>query len=424
MSHLFFIISLMTASRDWIQEVVTSRQTQIALLSVEGIGRRTWGRIRVKVEELELGFNQAWHEIQRRPKTFGLNARQSLAVEEFGKKWGTPENWSEYLVEQQIKVILREGEELIRAARGERGGKWSDGDLLAKQELIQTDEFYPPLLQEIADPPEILFVRGKLENLQAKLPVAVVGTRRMTYYGKDCSEKIGAELAGAGATVVSGFMYGIDVTAQKAAVAAGGKTVGVLGFGFKHCFPPRQTRLMERMIADGQTFITEYPPDVRAREGTFPERNRIVAGMSWGTVVVEAAVRSGSLITAQLALDAGREVMAVPGPITNPYSEGTKWLLSSGATLVSSGAEVVARLRGEVGALSGGVGQLEADQGGASFSPIQEQILICLKKSPLGLTLEQLHDLTKIPAGQLQSETMMLNLGQHLRLRGELIQIS
>jgi len=188
------------------------------------------------------------------------------------------------------------------------------------------------------------------------------------------------------------------------------------------------------MIEGGQTFMTEYPPATAARAGTFPERNRLVAGMSWGTVVVEAAARSGSLITAGLALDYGREVMAVPGPITSEYSEGTKQLLSSGATLVSSGAEIIAQLRGELGAMDDGSDERSAGQGRPTknsllrqnweqFTQEQRQLLSCLQQAPLGLTLEQLQMETQLPVAELQSQISVLTLGGWLKVESELVQL-
>jgi len=140
---------------------------------------------------------------------------------------------------------------------------------------------------------------------------------------------------------VSGFMYGVDTYAHQMAVENKGFTVGVLGFGFGQLYPAGNKKFFAKMLAEGNCFITEYPPWVGSHKGNFPERNRIVAGMSLATVVIEAGQESGSHITARLAGEYGRGICAVPGPITNPYSEGTKWLVNQGARLVSSATEIL-----------------------------------------------------------------------------------
>jgi DNA processing protein len=142
-------------------------------------------------------------------------------------------------------------------------------------------------------------------------------------------------------SIVSGFMYGVDVTAQQVALQqAGGRTIGVLGFGFEHCFPRSQRQLMEEFVARGAIFLTEFAPRISAHAGNFVQRNRIIAGLAPATLVIEAAERSGSHITAAYANEYGRLVMAVPGPITNPYSQGTKALIEQGATLVTSSRDI------------------------------------------------------------------------------------
>lgn len=212
--------------------------------------------------------------------------------------------------------------------------------------LIGTeDEEYPPLLREVDDPPPVLFAKGAVAHWeQAALPIAVVGTRNVTLYGRMATEKIASELAELGAVLISGLMYGVDTIAHLTAVRSGGKTVAVLGYGFDHCYPQEHRPVLDELLAQGATFLTEYPPWKIANKGNFPARNSIVAGMSAAVVVTEAAEKSGSMITAQCANDEGRAVCAVPGPITNPYCEGTKCLINQGAVLVGSGAEIVEQL--------------------------------------------------------------------------------
>lgn len=204
------------------------------------------------------------------------------------------------------------------------------------------DKTYPELLLSIPDFPPVLFVIGKLIS-KCPLPIAVVGTRKMTSYGKMVTGLLTKDLVRSGAQIISGFMYGVDTFAHESAVEIGGYTVGVLGYGFDHLYPntKHQRALKERIIRSGGGFISEYLPETPPNPGRFPERNRIVAGLSKGVLVTEAASKSGSKITANLATEYGRDVFAVPGPITSPYSEGTKDLINQGAKLVASAQDIL-----------------------------------------------------------------------------------
>ncbi|WP_353928739.1 DNA-processing protein DprA [Desulfofundulus kuznetsovii] len=204
------------------------------------------------------------------------------------------------------------------------------------------DKDYPQLLRVIFDPPPGLFVRGTLPPPGGQA-VAVVGSRRPTPYGVAVAEKLGEELARAGVTVVSGMARGIDSAAHRGALAAGGRTMAVLGCGVDVVYPRENKRLMEDIIEAGAV-ISEFPPGSPPEAWHFPVRNRIISGLSRATVVVEAAEKSGALITADLALDQGRDVMAVPGPVTSPQSRGPNQLIKQGARLVESVADVLEEL--------------------------------------------------------------------------------
>jgi DNA processing protein len=196
----------------------------------------------------------------------------------------------------------------------------------------------------VPDHPPLLFVKGNLALLQTQM-VAVVGTRNITNYGQAVTSKITRELIEAGITICSGFMYGVDACAHRTAITNHGKTVAVLGYGFDHLFPAHFHSFFDEMLETGNTFVTEYAPFVQPTQGTFPQRNRIIAGLSLGVVVTEAAGKSGSHITAEAAVEYDRSVYAVPGPITNPYTEGTKALINLGALCISSGQEVLIDLK-------------------------------------------------------------------------------
>lgn len=206
------------------------------------------------------------------------------------------------------------------------------------------EDEYPGLLKQTADFPLLLFVKGDISVLCTD-SIAVIGTRKATSYGEQVTKKLVCELVDYDYTIISGCMYGIDAIAHQQTIDSGGKTIAVLGYGFNYITPERLAPLQEKILQSGGCLITEYLPYVVANKGTFPERNRIVAGISLGVLVTEAALKSGTHITVDCALDAGREVFAVPGSIYNPYTLGTKHLLNQGAKLVSSGADIVAEFK-------------------------------------------------------------------------------
>jgi len=205
--------------------------------------------------------------------------------------------------------------------------------------LIQEDELYPPLLREIHDPPVVLYVWGQLTKRDHHT-IGVVGSRHATHYGLNAAKKLSFQIAYSGYAVISGLARGIDTAAHEAALAAKGRTIAVLGSGIGKLYPPENMALAERISQNGAV-ISEYPVDRIADKQTFPYRNRIVAGWGCGLIVVEAPLRSGSLITAQQATEQGRTVYAVPGPIDKPTSAGCNRLIQQGAKLVMDGGDVL-----------------------------------------------------------------------------------
>jgi len=208
--------------------------------------------------------------------------------------------------------------------------------------LVEGGDGYPGLLSRIVDPPGLLFVRGRIEPCDA-LAVAVVGARNASPYGKRVAWQLAGGLARAGYTVVSGLARGIDAAAHRGALDAGGRTIAVLGTGVLEIYPPEHEPLAAEVLARGAV-VSEAPPLAEAHAGAFPQRNRIVSGLSLGTVVVEAAERSGALITARLATEQGREVFAVPGPIDSRTSRGCHGLIRDGAKLVESIDDILEEL--------------------------------------------------------------------------------
>ncbi len=205
--------------------------------------------------------------------------------------------------------------------------------------LTQDDEDYPPLLREIYDPPIVLYVKGTL-TAKDRNAVAIVGSRQTTHYGLEVSRKFGYQLAYVGVTVVSGGARGIDTAAHQGALNARGRTVAVLGTGINIVFPSENGELFERIAANGAV-ITQFPFNRQADKQSFPIRNRIVAGMTLGTVVVEANLTSGALITANFATEYGRQVFAVPGRIDSPRSKGTHELIKKGAKLCEGAEDIL-----------------------------------------------------------------------------------
>jgi DNA processing protein len=202
-----------------------------------------------------------------------------------------------------------------------------------------TDPEYPRPLREIYDPPTLLYVRGNADVLNEPA-VSVVGTRKPTLYGTQMAERLGRELAARGVTIVSGMARGIDAISHQGAMAVNGRAIGVLGTGVNICYPKENKKLYEKVLERG-AIISEFPLGTHPAPENFPIRNRIVAGMPVGVVVVEGAQYSGSLITARLAMEFGREVFAVPGNVTQPVSFAPNQLIRQGAKLVTNGEDVI-----------------------------------------------------------------------------------
>jgi DNA processing protein len=204
------------------------------------------------------------------------------------------------------------------------------------------DERYPPVLKRIYDPPPVLYIKGSLTGSD-NLAIAIVGSRRCSLYGQEQSSRLAHFLGSAGFTIVSGMARGIDTAAHQGALSAGGRTIAVQGCGLGNIFPPENKKLFE-LIAESGACISELPLRYEPLSENFPPRNRIIAGLALGTIVVEAGLYSGGLITARAALENNREVMAVPGKVDSPLSKGAHQLLKQGARLVESVEDVTEAL--------------------------------------------------------------------------------
>ncbi len=282
------------------------------------------------------------------------------------------------------------------------------------------DPQYPSCLFELDAFPVVLFIQSELDldsvsQVLAKQNVGVVGTRRITGYGTYVTKKIIEELSNFSTqeetAIVSGFMYGVDQVAHRAVLATGITTIAVLAHGLQRV-PSRDARLLAELVELGGVVISEYVPWAAAQKWTFIERNRIVAALSSVVLVTEAAANSGSLHTVQFGLDLGRTIGAVPGPITNPYCEGTRWLVNQGAALVASGGDVYTLLTGQ-----------EIDRQQAAHLPNQtnesslsEKLLSLISSQPL--STDELVEKTQQPLTTVLAELSKLELQKRILRQG------
>ncbi|MCC3381363.1 DNA-processing protein DprA [Paenibacillus farraposensis] len=276
----------------------------LGLHELEGIGRKTIQRIwssDYRLHELLQFSEQKWIDIGLSP------AQARIAAQCYDEEW----------VHERYR----------RSQTGDIGT------------ITYVDEDYPLLMKETVDPPWVMYTKGD-KSLLHTCAVAMVGTRVPTAYGRRAAEILTEGLCHAGITVVSGLAKGIDSICHETALRRGGKTIGVLGTAIDQIYPPQNAFLFAEMASKG-LIVSEYPPGTRSHPGMFPQRNRIIAGLTRGTLVVEADARSGSLITADAALEANRDVFAVPGPITSPKSRGTLNLIKQGAKTVTEASDII-----------------------------------------------------------------------------------
>jgi DNA processing protein len=351
----------------------TRREILFALHETAGIGRVTIRRI---IENGALTECPSFGEAEWR--AIGLTAAQASAV----RNSLTP-------------AFLRE-----RAALYAREGiAW----------IGIEDEGYPKLLKAIADPPWMLYAIGRLDLLEA-LATSVVGTRMPTAYGRQTARTLAEQLSASGVTVVSGLARGIDACAHEGGLRGPGSTIAVLGTSIGTIYPPQHASLYHA-IAQGGLIVSEYPLGTISHPGLFPQRNRIIAGLSRGTIVVEAAEQSGSLITAELAMGYNREVYAVPGMINSGKSSGTHRLIKkNGATLLTSYEEILLDLYGTDGRHV--LAESNASERPASLSSEEQFIVDLLRDEPLHS--DQLLALTGFAFGHLHA--LLINLSIKRRI--------
>jgi DNA processing protein len=274
---------------------------------IPGIGRVKFGRLREHFGNLE----QAWNAGSVDLKEAGLDQRV-------------------------VQTIIDRRPGIDLAAEMEKL------DQCKVRVIIQDDPSYPRRLKEIYDPPPVLYVSGTLMS-DEDWPLAVVGARRATHYGREVADRLVSDLVQNRITIVSGLARGIDTVAHKKALAAGGQTVAVLACGLDTIYPPENQALSQEIVANG-ALVSEYPLGIKPRADNFPRRNRIMSGLSLGTLVIEAAEKSGALITARMAMEQDREVFAVPGSILSASSKGCNQLIRDGAKPVLEVEDILGEL--------------------------------------------------------------------------------
>jgi DNA processing protein len=277
------------------------------LKSVPGIGNHLCKRLIDRFNSPEQIFQSSQQELL---EVEGITARQAAAI----LNYKPPQS-----IKAELDQVNQKGYKIITLA----------------------DPVYPPLLREIPDPPPIIYVCGDLDG--SRKNIAVVGSRNATAYGISTTQRLCADLAALDITIISGMAVGIDTAAHQGALAGKGKTIAVLGSGFNRIYPSENLNLFQRISGNGAV-ISEFTLDTAPEAHNFPIRNRIISGMSLGTVVVEATRKSGSLITARLAAEQNREVFAVPGSIQSFKSTGTHTLIKQGAKLVENAQDVIEEL--------------------------------------------------------------------------------
>jgi DNA processing protein len=283
----------------------------------------------------------------------------------------------------------------------------------ANKIITWQDATYPTLLREIISAPPVLYVQGDAEILS--LPqLAIVGSRNPTALGSECALEFAKLLAASGLTITSGLALGIDAAAHRGALAAKGLTIGVTGTGLDRIYPARHTELARQIIEQGGALISEFPPGTLAKAENFPRRNRLISGLSVGVLVVEAALKSGSLITAKYALEQSREVFAIPGSIHNPLARGCHALLRQGAKLVETATDILEELGALLQAVTASAtpnSTADAKQKALDLPPLAgdyARILACIgyESTPVDMLIER----SGLPAETVSSLLMVLEL--------------
>jgi DNA processing protein len=304
------------------------------------------------------------------------------------------------VIERQVAV--REKADLSRL--------WDQIQSKGIKVLTWLDEAYPQRLKEIEQPPPVLYLRGELSP-EDTWAVAIVGTRRVTPYGRQVTEEIASFLAANGVTVVSGLARGVDALAHSAALKAGGRTLAVLGSGVDRIYPPENRAIAEQIFERGAV-LSDYAPGTPPESSNFPPRNRIISGLSMGVVVIEAGETSGALITADFAAEQGREIFAVPGNILAPQSKGTNKLIQQGALPLLSASDIMQALN------LTRVGQHKAARKALPADDVEAKLLTAMGEEPLHV--DEIRNQTGLPVEKVSATLVMMELKGMVRQVGNM----
>ncbi len=336
----------------------------IGLSSIPGVGRVTFRKLAHHFGSPEQALTAPRDELDNA----GLSERVIADIASF--------SWREY-AEKELEKARKAGVRIILA----------------------DDTAYPPSLRNTPDPPLLLYIKGSLGDGDG---VAIVGTRKPTHYGLTVTHRIAYELAAAGLTIVSGLARGIDTQAHRGALAAKGRTIAVLGCGIDIVYPPENSDLLERISSSGAV-VTENPFGTKPEAGYFPARNRIISGLSRGTVIIEATEDSGSLITANYTFEQGRKLFAVPGNISSPNSRGTNSLIKRGAVLVEGSDDILRSF----GIKRPGTNRKSGTRPPA-LTPDEESVLSCITSEPRHIDV--IMNESRLAAGRLSGVLITLEL--------------
>jgi DNA processing protein len=277
--------------------------------------------------------------------------------------------------------------------------------------LTEADDRYPRPLHEIHDPPGVLFRRGKADP-QDEMAIAIVGTRHATRYGLAQAERLAGSLARVGFTIVSGLARGIDAAAHRGALDAGGRTMAVLASGVLSIYPPEHAQLANEITQRG-CLLSEAAPRMMPISGAFPQRNRIISGLTLGTIVVEAADRSGALITARHAYEQGREVFALPGPVDSRMSRGCHALIKDGAKLIETVDDVLAELGPLANHIEREDGTLVTSPAELTLNEVEQRVLAAIDTSPT--SIDAVADASGLPIHRVLSTISVLEMRRLVR---------
>jgi DNA processing protein len=363
------------------KDPLETKRSWIALNMVPGVGAVTYRKLLNAFGSPEHVFCASSHLLRSVP---GINEKIARNIVNFG----FPD-----IVKKELAAIERHQVHVI---------------------TYQDDE-YPERLKKIFDPPPILYVKGNLLQPHEVI-VAVVGSRKASTYGRTVAENLCREFALKGVTVISGMARGIDSRAHRGSLKAGGRTIAVLGCGVDVIYPPENAQLYHEIVEQGSV-ISEFPMATKPDRGNFPARNRVISGMSLGTVVVEAGIRSGALITADMALEQGRDVFAVPGNISSASSKGTNRLIKQGAALIEHADDVLNALPLEISQeLQGPQQEFLFEQKHPSLPALtqeEQHIFNCIEHQPLHI--DEITVRSQLPSGRVSALLMMLEMKNLIR---------